>query len=179
MGGPGEPAVPPESSSTRNGASRAQRRLPCSISGGAVTIVCVCARAWCQQLEYAHRTFTFKTCCRGGQLVRDDTERVATGTGTRMTAEDDEDFHEKLAYTFQQMANGADAVNYLQLRKWIAEQMRADEDLEVKGITEEMQKAATDAFAAHKRDSDDMLGIDEVADLLRGVCARALVRFCV
>ena len=93
-----------------------------------------------------------------------------------MAAEDDEDFQEKLAYTFQQMGNGADAINYLQLRKWIAEQMRADEDLEVKGITEEMQKAATDAFAAHKRDSDDMLGVNEVADLLRGARAHACTR---
>ena len=32
-----------------------------------------------------------------------------------MAAEDDEDFEEKLAYTFQQMAKGADAVNYLQV----------------------------------------------------------------
>lgn len=84
-----------------------------------------------------------------------------------MAAEDDEDFEQRLAYTFAQMGGGAEAINYVQLWKWITEQMRADADLDVKGVTEEMQTAATDAFAKHKRYSDDMLGMDEVAKLLR------------
>ncbi len=84
-----------------------------------------------------------------------------------MAAEDGEDFEERLAYTFAQMGGGAEAINYMQLWKWITVQMRADADLDVKGVTEEMQKAATDAFAKHKRDSDDLLGKEEVADLLR------------
>ena len=41
-----------------------------------------------------------------------------------MAAEDDEDFEEKLAFTFGQMdANKTGQVNYMQLRKWIAEQV--------------------------------------------------------
>ena len=93
---------------------------------------------------------------------------TATPRGPAATmAEDDEDFEEKLAYTFAQMGKGADAVNYMQLRRWISTQMKADEDVEGSGITDEMQKAATDSFSAHKRERDDMLGLKEVSDLLR------------
>ena len=86
-------------------------------------------------------------------------------------ADEDEDFDEKVAYTFAQMdTNKTGAVNYMQLRKWISAQMKADDELEgVKGITDEMQEASTDAFAKHKRESDDMLGVDEVAALLRAL----------
>jgi hypothetical protein len=87
-----------------------------------------------------------------------------------MADEDDEDFEERVAYTFAQMdSNNSGAVNYMQLRKWISAQMKADEDVEAKGITDEMQEASTDAFAQYKRHSDDMLGVGEVAELLRAL----------
>ena len=44
--------------------------------------------------------------------------------------------------------------------------MKADQELSVSEITDEMQKASTDAFAKYKR-YDDMLGKEEVAELLR------------
>lgn len=86
-------------------------------------------------------------------------------------ADDDEDFDEKVAFTFAQMdTSSTGAVNYMQLRKWISAQMKADDELEgVKGITDEMQEASTGAFATHKRESDDMLGVEEVAALLRAL----------
>ena len=81
--------------------------------------------------------------------------------------DDDEEFEERLAYTFSQMdSNKTGAVNYMQLRKWISAQMKDDKELNTGGITDEMQEASTDAFAKYKR-ADDMLGKDEVADLLR------------
>eukprot|EP01045_Picozoa_sp_COSAG04_P018482 COSAG04_NODE_1712_length_5832_cov_8.246991_3_plen_136_part_00 len=80
--------------------------------------------------------------------------------------EDDEDFGERVDFTFSEMdTNKVGAINYMQLRKWISAQMKADDEVEATGITDEMQKAATDAFAAHKRD-DDLLGRDQIADLL-------------
>ena len=87
-----------------------------------------------------------------------------------MADEDDEDFQERVAYTFAQMdTNKSGAVNYMQLRKWISAQMKDDDEVEGKGITDEMQEASTDAFAQYKRHSDDMLGVDEVAELLRAL----------
>lgn len=85
-----------------------------------------------------------------------------------MADEDDEEFQERLAYTFSQMdPNKTGAVNHMQLRKWISAQMKDDEQVESSGITDEMQEASTDAFAKYKRQSDDMLGVAEVAELLR------------
>ena len=85
-------------------------------------------------------------------------------------AEDDDEFEEKLAYTFDQMnPNKTGTVNYMQLRKWISAQMKEDDEVDAKGITDEMQEASTDAFAKYKRDSDDLLGLEEVADLLRAL----------
>lgn len=85
-----------------------------------------------------------------------------------MADQDDDEFAEKLAYTFEQMGGKVTGtINYMNLRKWISAQMKADDELEgVKGITDEMQKASTDAFAAHKND-DDLLGLDEIAGLLK------------
>eukprot|EP01044_Picomonas_judraskeda_P002122 COSAG03_NODE_142_length_11687_cov_11.710131_9_plen_1477_part_00 len=80
---------------------------------------------------------------------------------------DDGEFEKRLAYTFSQMdSNKTNAVNFMQLRKWISAQMKADQELSVSEITDEMQKASTDAFAKYKR-YDDMLGKEEVAELLR------------
>lgn len=85
-------------------------------------------------------------------------------------AEEDEDFEERVAYTFAQMdSTKVGAVNYMQLRKWISAQMKADDEVDAKGITDEMQEASTDAFAKFKRDSDDMLGVEQVAELLRAL----------
>ena len=87
-----------------------------------------------------------------------------------MADEDDEDFDEKVAFTFAQMdSNNSGAVNYMQLRKWISAQMKEDDEVDAKGITDEMQEASTDAFAKYKRHSDDMLGVEEVAELLRAL----------
>ena len=46
--------------------------------------------------------------------------------------------------------------------------MKNDEEVDAKGITDEMQEAATDAFAAHKNDQDT-LALEDVAGLLRAL----------
>lgn len=79
---------------------------------------------------------------------------------------DDDDFEERVAYTFAQMdSKKIGAINYMQLRKWISAQMKNDAELDGKGISDAMQEASTDAFAQYKR-ADDMLGVDEVKELL-------------
>jgi hypothetical protein len=47
--------------------------------------------------------------------------------------------------------------------------MKEDPKVESKGITDEMQKASTDAFGEYKRSSDDCLGVPEVARLLHAL----------
>ena len=47
-----------------------------------------------------------------------------------MADEDDEEFEERLAYTFEQMdPNKTGAVNYMSLRKWISNQMKEDDEV--------------------------------------------------
>ena len=86
-----------------------------------------------------------------------------------LNPEDDDDFEERVDFTFNEMdTNKSGAINYMQLRKWISAQMKKDDEVEATGITEEMQKASTDAFGEFKRD-DDLLGREQIAALLKSL----------
>ena len=127
-------------------------------AGESETSLCCAARDKAS-LSADRWAYSFSVALRGHRAVL-----------VQLRMADDEDFEERVAYTFAQMdSNNVGAVNYMQLRKWISAQMKEDDELDVKGITDEMQEASTDAFAKYKRDSDDMLGVDEIAELLRAL----------
>jgi hypothetical protein len=80
------------------------------------------------------------------------------------------DFAARAVYAFAEMdTNNSGAVSYVELRNWIGKKMREDESIATTTMTDEMRQASLDAFAKHRRESDDMLGVEEVAALLTGL----------
>eukprot|EP01045_Picozoa_sp_COSAG04_P029402 COSAG04_NODE_4823_length_1877_cov_3.543307_1_plen_440_part_00 len=86
--------------------------------------------------------------------------------------EDDGGFAEHVAHAFAEMdTNGSGAINYFELRTWLVNKMRGDAGSSNKTVSDEQAQRCRATYARHSRESDDQLGVDEVAALLRD-CVR-------
>ena len=78
------------------------------------------------------------------------------------------DVSDRVARVFAEMdKDNSSAISYMELRKWLSKKMRGDGDISANTVTDAMEQAARAAFAKHRRESDDQLGVEEVAALLR------------